>query len=64
VNDPRLANRVARLLGSTPVCWEPAHGGYTFAARWVVSMADGSAVFVKAAAFPWAVRTLGLPDPA
>jgi hypothetical protein len=49
MNDFHLANRVARLVGSTPVRWEPAHGGYTSAGRWVVSMADGSSVFVKVA---------------
>jgi hypothetical protein len=45
----RLAERVTRLLGAAPGRGEPAHGGYTSAARWIVTMADGTSVFVKAA---------------
>jgi hypothetical protein len=47
--DLLLAERVGRLLGAVPIHWEPAHRGYTSADRWVITMADGTSGFVKAA---------------
>jgi hypothetical protein len=45
-----LIERVASLTGKRPVRWQRATRGYTPAERWVVSFADGSSAFVKAAA--------------
>jgi Phosphotransferase enzyme family len=46
-----VATRVARLLGSTPTGWRFVAGGYTPAARYVVSAA-GERAFVKVATTP------------
>jgi hypothetical protein len=45
-----LIERVATLTGKRPVRWQRTARGYTQAERWVVSFADGSSAFVKAAA--------------
>lgn len=47
--DSELRSRVASLLGSQVVDAEAATGGYSGSRRWVVSLDDGSSVFVKAA---------------
>ena len=44
-----LSERVERVLGTPVVEWRRADGGYTPAERWVVQLADGRSVFVKAA---------------
>jgi hypothetical protein len=47
--DPILRARVEALLGSAIVGSRRAQGGYTAAERWVVALASGDSVFVKAA---------------
>jgi hypothetical protein len=47
-----FAARVARLLGERPVVWRKVTGGYTPAARWVVSLESGRSAFVKAGTTP------------
>jgi hypothetical protein len=47
--DERLHAAVARLLGVEPRRWRTAGAGYTHNERWVVQLADGRSVFVKAA---------------
>ena len=44
-----LSERVERAIGSRVVEWRIAGGGYTPAERWVVTIAAGGSVFVKAA---------------
>jgi hypothetical protein len=43
----RLASYVERLLGSPAVSFREPSGGYTPAARWIVSLSDGRSVFLK-----------------
>lgn len=43
-----LVERVARCLGQPLTRWRPVAGGYSAAARWLVTCADGSSAFVKA----------------
>ena len=47
--DRLLAERVAHCLGQPLIRWRPVAGGYTVAARWLVTCADGSSAFVKGA---------------
>lgn len=42
-------SKLAEMLGARPISRRHAAGGYTPADRWVVELADGRAVFVKAA---------------
>lgn len=44
-----LRSRVTRLMKASDVSWRREARGYTPAQRWVVEMADGRSVFVKAA---------------
>ena len=44
-----MVERVARGLGRSPTAWRPVAGGYSAAARWLVTCADGSSAFVKGA---------------
>jgi Phosphotransferase enzyme family len=48
--DRALVDRVHQVVGSHPVAWEPVTRGWTAAERWVVRLADGGSIFVKAAA--------------
>jgi hypothetical protein len=52
-----LAERVARIVGSTPTDWRSVAGGYTPAARYVASV-DAQTVFVKVATTPVTARML------
>ncbi len=47
--DQETMDRVEGCLGSRPVAWRAAQGGYTPAARWVVERADGERAFIKVA---------------
>ncbi len=47
--DRILAARVARCLGQPLISWRSVAGGYSAAARWLVTCADGSSAFVKSA---------------
>ncbi len=47
--DRAFTDRVAHCLGQPLSRWQPVEGGYTMARRWVVTCADGSSAFVKAA---------------
>jgi hypothetical protein len=47
-----LLARVERLLGSRPVAWSPARGGYSTAERWSLDLADRRRVFAKMAVLP------------
>jgi hypothetical protein len=50
VNPPRdLLDRVERLLGSRPIGWKHAAGGYTTNERWSLDLADGRRAFAKMA---------------
>jgi hypothetical protein len=44
-----LAERVARCLGQPLLAWRPVTCGYTIASRLIVTCANGTSVFVKAA---------------
>jgi hypothetical protein len=44
-----LLARAEELLGSRPVSWRPATGGYSIAERWTLTLADGRRVFTKRA---------------
>jgi SAM-dependent methyltransferase len=44
-----LLARVEVLVGSRPVAWAPATGGYSVAERWSLDLADGRRVFAKMA---------------
>jgi hypothetical protein len=44
-----LLARVERLLGTKPVGWHAARGGYSIAERWSLDLEDGRRVFVKMA---------------
>jgi len=44
-----LIERVASLVGSVPVAWHHARGGYSTAERWSLDLADGERVFAKMA---------------
>lgn len=44
-----LEERLAAIVGSTPVTWIPRAGGYSTAERYTVELDDGRRVFVKAA---------------
>lgn len=46
---PGVLDRVAAALGQAPVDWHRPECGLSSAERWVVRLADGSSVFVKAA---------------
>jgi hypothetical protein len=50
--DRALRERVARCLGQPIARWQPIAGGYSGAARWLVTCADGSSAFVKGATDP------------
>ena len=47
--DRLLAERVAHCLGQSLIKWRSVAGGYTVAARWLVTCADGSSAFIKGA---------------
>lgn len=47
--DERLQAATHGLLGARPTAWRTATAGYTRNERWVVGLADGRSVFVKAA---------------
>lgn len=44
-----LEQRLAAIVGATPVAWVPRAGGYSTAERYTVDLDDGRRVFVKAA---------------
>jgi phosphotransferase family enzyme len=44
-----LEERLAAIVGATPVAWAPRAGGYSTAERYTVDLDDGRRVFVKAA---------------
>jgi hypothetical protein len=46
--DQAIADTIGRLLGASPVAFEPRAGGYTRAITGRATLADGRAVFVKA----------------
>jgi hypothetical protein len=45
----QLLDRAESMLGSPPVSWRPATGGYSIAERWTLHLADGRRVFAKMA---------------
>src|SRR5215210_7499740 len=46
--EPQDVARVVAALRAEPVAWRPAlRGGQTAAARWIVTLADGTGAFVK-----------------
>ena len=53
-----LERRIEALLRKRLVAWETAAGGYTPAERRVVTFADGSSCFVKAATNAWTAEAL------
>src|SRR6266513_2291063 len=44
-----LLERAGAVLGSQPVAWLRAQGGFTIAERWTLDLADGRRVFAKMA---------------
>lgn len=44
-----LGERLAAIVGASPVAWVPRAGGYSTAERYTVDLDDGRRVFVKAA---------------
>ena len=55
-----LEQRLAAIVGATPVAWTPRAGGYSTAERYTVDLDDGRRVFVKAADAEHMARWLGV----